>query len=99
MCLPPAGAVPVRQAAYNGRTVVELVFLMLVLKLPILYLCAVVYWAVRAEPEPLEPAQLPAVPEDPLQPRPLRSGRTRGRRRGGPHGAGRPARRARVRAR
>jgi hypothetical protein len=44
----------------------ELVFMMLVLKIPILYLCAVVWWAVRAEPRPLEGAPLlvPAEPKD-----------------------------------
>jgi hypothetical protein len=36
----------------------ELVFMMVVLKIPILYLCAVVWWAVRAEPRPLEGAAL-----------------------------------------
>ena len=35
---------------------VEIIFLMLVLKLPILYLVGVVYWAVKAEPPPPEPA-------------------------------------------
>jgi hypothetical protein len=38
---------------------VEIVFLMLVLKLPILYLIGVVWWAVRAEPQPPEPAVRP----------------------------------------
>ena len=38
--------------------------MMLVLKIPIVYLGLVVYWAVKAEPEPPEPARLPpAVPE------------------------------------
>jgi hypothetical protein len=30
----------------------ELVFMMFVLKIPIIYLCFVVRWAIRAEPEP-----------------------------------------------
>jgi hypothetical protein len=78
--------------AYNDRVLVEIVFLMLVLKLPIIYLVAVVYWAVRAEPRPPEPAVLPIVVDrDPHDPRPIRS---RGPRRGGPHNRGRPARRA-----
>ena len=34
----------------------ELIFLMLVMKLPIAYLSAVVWWAVKAEPRPLEGA-------------------------------------------
>jgi hypothetical protein len=71
---------------------VEIVFLMLVLKLPILYLIAVVWWAVRAEPRPPEPAVLPAETDPDLRGGPRRD---RGRRptRGGPHGGGRPARR------
>jgi hypothetical protein len=43
----------------------ELVFMMIVLKIPIVYLCAVVYWAIRAEPEPDEGAPVRAVPTDP----------------------------------
>ena len=43
--------------------------MMLILKIPIVYLCLVVYWAVRAEPKPPEPAQLPAEPFE-LEPRP-----------------------------
>jgi hypothetical protein len=72
--------------------VVEIVFLMLVLKLPILYLIGVVWWAVRAEPRPAEPASLlvPA-PGDP-QPFHGRPGPRRPRR-GGPHDRGREARR------
>jgi hypothetical protein len=73
--------------------VVEIIFLMLVLKLPILYLIGVIWWAVRAEPRPPEPAQL-VVPagEDPPQ-RPRRSAPRRPRR-GGPHDRGRAPRRA-----
>jgi hypothetical protein len=70
---------------------VEIIFLMLVLKLPILYLAGVVYWAVKAEPPPPEPALLPATLEDepPLSPRRFQP---RGPRRTGPD------RRARRRA-
>ena len=72
---------------------VEIIFLMLVLKLPILYLIGVVWWAVRAEPHPVEPAPL-LVPagEDP----PGRHGRPGPRRprRGGPHDRGRAPQRA-----
>jgi hypothetical protein len=73
--------------------VVEIIFLMLVLKLPILYLIGVVWWAVRAEPPPPEPALLPATPEHepPFRdPRPRR----RGPRRGGPTRRDQSARRA-----
>jgi hypothetical protein len=75
---------------------VEIIFLMLVLKLPILYLIAVVWWAVRAEPDPPEPAVLP-VAVDGEPPHSPRTARPRRPRRGGPHGQDRPARRA-VRA-
>jgi len=40
----------------------EFVFMIVILKIPIVYLCLVVWWAVRAEPNPLEGAPLPAVP-------------------------------------
>jgi hypothetical protein len=43
----------------------ELIFMMLVLKLPILYLIGVVWWAIRSTPDPYAPAALvPAKPED-----------------------------------
>lgn len=57
------------------QVAIEAVFLLLVLKLPIVYLCAVVYWAVRAEPRPLENARV-VVPE----PRPSPPWRGRARR-------------------
>jgi hypothetical protein len=44
----------------------ELIFMMLVLKLPILYLIGVVWWAIRATPDPYASAALvPARPETP----------------------------------
>jgi len=75
----------------------ETIFLLVILKIPIIYLACVVWWAVRSEPappEPLEPALVPAPTEpDPrsgwrflrrsIRPRPTRGGR--------PHGS--PARR------
>jgi hypothetical protein len=43
----------------------ELIFLMVVMKIPILYLCWVVWWAIKAEPRPDEGAALPvALPPD-----------------------------------
>ena len=56
--------------------------MIVILKIPIVYLCLVVWWAVRSEPEPLEPALLPAeLPEDPSG-RGWRFRRDRPRRRG-----------------
>ena len=60
----------------------ELLFMMVVLKIPIAYLCIVVWWAIRAEPRPLEGAALPAVVPEP--PRPWTRNRAP---RQGPHGA------------
>jgi hypothetical protein len=58
---------------------------MVVLKIPILYLCAVVWWAVRAEPRPLEGAAL-AVADAPRGGPSLRGRRSHPRTgpRGGP---------------
>jgi hypothetical protein len=42
------------------HSVWELVFLMVILKIPIVYLCAVVYWAIKAEPRPEEGAAVTA---------------------------------------
>ena len=61
--------------------------MMLVLKIPIVYLGVVVYWAVKAEPKPPEPALLPAVVPEPT-PRAPWSRPVRPRRpRPGPHGS------------
>jgi hypothetical protein len=72
---------------------VEIVLLMLILKLPIIYLVGVCWWAVRAEPRPPEPAGLVPAPER-QQPPPLPDRGPRRPRRGGPHGRGRATRRA-----
>jgi hypothetical protein len=45
----------------------ELVFMLVILKIPVVYLCAVVWWAIKAEPRPLEGAGQVAR----LQPTPL----------------------------
>jgi hypothetical protein len=62
----------------------ELIFLMVILKIPIVYLCWVVYWAIKAEPRPDEPetAVVPVV-EGPTPPRLPRRRRSRPPR---PHG-------------
>lgn len=60
----------------------EAIFLLVVLKIPIVYLCAVVWIAIRAEPRPEEPAALvgarvPELPQLPLTPTVGRSRRRR----------------------
>jgi hypothetical protein len=80
---PRVGRIPGRSVALHWRAVVEIVFMMVVLKLPILYLAAVIYWAVKAEPRPYEGALLPADDSGPQMPRQPR----RRPRRGGPHGS------------
>jgi hypothetical protein len=64
----------------------ELIWMLVILKIPVVYLCLVVWWAIRAEPKPFEPALAPAQ-VDP-EPRPgWRLSRVRSRRPGrGPHG-------------
>jgi hypothetical protein len=66
----------------------ELFFMLVVLKIPVVYLCVVVWWAIKAEPRPLEGAARPVLPEP--APTPWQRGSPR-RRRPGPHGS--PARR------
>jgi hypothetical protein len=66
----------------------ELIFMMLILKIPIVYLCLVVYWAVKAEPKPPEPALLPVAPDPKPDEPPTWVARRRPPRRpgrGGPH--------------
>jgi hypothetical protein len=45
-----------------------LIFLMVVLKIPIVYLCGVVYHAIKSEPEKgeLQPVRVRVGPDDPL---------------------------------
>jgi hypothetical protein len=65
----------------------EFVFMMVILKIPIVYLCLVVYWAVKAEPKPPEPALLPAEVGEPEPRPPWRCRPTSNRRSRGPHGS------------
>jgi hypothetical protein len=57
---------------------VEVLFMMVILKIPVVYLCLVVWWAVRAVPQPLEGAAAPARLPKPDEPcswrRPRRPG-------------------------
>ncbi|MGZ8795419.1 MAG: hypothetical protein ACXW0F_12370 [Gaiellaceae bacterium] len=44
----------------------ELVFMLVILKIPVVYLCAVVWWAIKAEPKPFEgAARLAPLPRYP----------------------------------
>jgi hypothetical protein len=86
-----------------SRDAWALIFLMLIMKIPIVYLCAVVWYAIKAEPRPPEGAARLAPPPDPAlngsawrrshRPQPFRGGPQRGPRRG----AGRPTRVAMAR--
>ena len=71
------------------HSVWEIIFLMLILKIPIVYLCVVVYYAIKAEPKPEEGAAVTATigPDDPGSGWQRRMRRRRPRR---PHGG--PAR-------
>jgi hypothetical protein len=78
----------------------EAVFMLIVLKIPVAYLCLVVWWAIRSEPRDAEPAALVPVADTP-SPEPRGWSR---RRRGGPPRPGpvrrpAPARPAVLRAR
>jgi hypothetical protein len=66
----------------------ELIFLMVIMKIPILYLCWVVWWAIKAEPRPEEGAAVGAVlpPDAPEPGWGWRFGPRRVPRRGRPHG-------------
>jgi len=63
----------------------EIVFLMVILKIPIAYLCVVVYYAIKAEPRPEEGAAVTAK-IGPDEPGPGWSWRLRPRRQPRPHG-------------
>jgi hypothetical protein len=84
----------------------ELVFMLVILKIPVVYMCAVVWWAVRAVPRPPEgaarlvPVTAPAPACDWARRRARRLRDGRPPRRGSPAPrVGRPAHaRARVRA-
>jgi hypothetical protein len=71
------------------HSVWEIIFLMLILKIPIVYLCVVVYYAIKAEPRPEEGAPV-TVRVGPEEPGPGRRRRTQPRRPRRPHGG--PAR-------
>jgi hypothetical protein len=79
----------------------ELIFLMVILKIPIAYLCWVVYWAIKSQPLPEEGAALRPIAVEPRpwnDPRRPRRGRPP-RPHGGPtRGYARTSRAAAARA-
>jgi hypothetical protein len=86
---------------YNHGVIWELVFMLVILKIPVAYLCVVVWWAVKAEPDPLEGVGTVASPT-PAPGCDWRARRSRRLRRGpvprGGLGARGPARAAYARA-
>jgi hypothetical protein len=90
-----ASAVDSRTIPYTDRSVWELIFMMVILKIPIAYLCFVVYWAVKAEPKPPDTVRAASQADgpDPKAPWSPRSRRPRPRRGPdrGPARARRPA--------
>ncbi len=60
----------------------EALFMLVLLKIPIVYLCMVVWWAIRAEPHEEGPAVAAPVADTPSEPtewaRPPRPGRRSG---------------------
>jgi hypothetical protein len=90
----PSGRSGARTGAYTGRVVWEGIFMLLVLKIPLVYLCFVVWWAIRAEPRPEEPAALvPAITDTPPGADPRTPHRPRRRPSGPPRDGSGPARR------
>lgn len=58
----------------------EIVFMLLILKIPIVYLCVVIWWAIREEPAPADPAGVAVLPDTPPSggsPRRRRTGQRR----------------------
>lgn len=58
----------------------EIVFMLLILKIPIVYLCVVIWWAIREDPAPPDLAGVAVLPDTPAQggaPRRRRAGRRR----------------------
>jgi hypothetical protein len=54
----------------------EVVFMLVLLKIPLVSLCMVVWWAIRAEPRDEQPTVPARVPDTPVSP-PVPPGRTR----------------------
>ena len=48
----------------------EIIFMLVILKIPIVYLCVVVWYAIKAEPKPPEPSEVTVVDDTPPADRP-----------------------------
>ena len=74
--------------------------MLVILKIPVVYLCAVVWWAIRAEPQPLEgaPRLAPLAPTPPAPQCGWRAERASVLRRGPVPRGGRPVRVAGARS-
>ena len=66
----------------------EIIFMLVILKIPIVYIAVVIWWAIKAEPEPEDLAGVAVLSDTPSPgSSPLRRPR-RGRRPGRPHTPG-----------
>jgi hypothetical protein len=67
----------------------EIVFMLVILKIPMIYICVVIWWAIKSEPTPPDHAEAPVVDDTPpAGGSPRRRSRTR-RRPLRPHAPGR----------
>jgi len=72
----------------------EIVFMLLILKIPVVYLCVVVWYAIQEEPRPGEPVAVAVIEDTPLVGGSSRRRAGRSPRRFGPAGPSRRPRRA-----
>jgi hypothetical protein len=68
----------------------EIVFMLLILKIPIVYLCVVVWWAIKAEPLPPDLTGVAVMADTPPSGGSPRRPRVNRRRPVRPHTSGRP---------
>ena len=68
----------------------EIIFMLLILKIPIVYLCVVVWWAIKAEPLPPDLTGVIAMSDTPPPGGSPRRTRVNRRRPVRPHTSGRP---------
>lgn len=66
----------------------EIIFMLVILKIPVVYIAVVVWWAIKAEPEPGDLAGAPVLSDTPSPGSTPRRRRPRGRRPDRPHTPG-----------